>query len=367
MHKILVIEDESIILENIIEILEIGGYDAHGAEDGVRGVERAHELMPDLILCDINMPRMDGYGVLMELRSDPRMSRIPFVFLTAFAGREYQRKGMNLGAEDYLTKPFTPQEMLDTVEAQLNKQSTRVAEYSQELDSLRNSILLALPHELRTPLTGIVTCADILFMDLDESGSIDDARLRQMLSIIRRSGDRLQRVIENYLIYSQLELYANDPERKAQLLMGRHVSNPRTVIGDEVTRIAEQAQRVEDIQLNRLEDATVAMNEGNLKKLVHELVDNALKFSKAGNAVQIEGYPQEGNFVLIVTDEGRGMTADQVQHIGAYRQFERDRYEQQGLGLGLVIIKKLTELHNGALHIEPQDVGTQVTVRLPLA
>ncbi|MBN1965567.1 MAG: response regulator, partial [Anaerolineae bacterium] len=106
MTRVLVIEDEEPIRENIIEILEMEEFEAVGAANGLLGVEAAQENPPDLIICDITMPGLDGYEVLLQLRQDTATASIPFVFLTARADRSFMRHGMELGADDYLTKPF---------------------------------------------------------------------------------------------------------------------------------------------------------------------------------------------------------------------------------------------------------------------
>ena len=112
MFKILVIEDDVDILQNIVDTLAIEGYHARGAEDGTPGLEIAETWLPDLIVCDIMMPVMNGYDVLMAMRNKSDTSKIPFIFLTAKTEWSDMRKGMLLGADDYLTKPFVPEELI---------------------------------------------------------------------------------------------------------------------------------------------------------------------------------------------------------------------------------------------------------------
>jgi len=126
---ILIIEDQAKILENILETLELEGFQTMGASNGMTGVQLARAHQPDLIICDVMMPGMDGYGVLLELQNNPETSTIPFVFLTARADRESQRQGMELGADDYLTKPFTRSELVAAVTTRLNKQDTYGRKY----------------------------------------------------------------------------------------------------------------------------------------------------------------------------------------------------------------------------------------------
>jgi DNA-binding response OmpR family regulator len=121
MARILVIEDEDRLRENIAQILEFGDYEVAMANNGITGVELAREYLPDLIVCDIMMKQLDGFGVLQELRADPATAMIPFIFVTAKADRDSMRQGMELGADDYVTKPFTTTELLNAVNARLRR------------------------------------------------------------------------------------------------------------------------------------------------------------------------------------------------------------------------------------------------------
>ncbi|HEY6864439.1 MAG TPA: response regulator, partial [Burkholderiales bacterium] len=122
--KILVVEDEAGIRNNILLMLKIERFTAVGAENGRVGLELARRHQPDLILCDVNMPEMDGFEVLETLRAEPGFADTPFVFLTALDDRASLRRGMNLGADDYLTKPFTRDELMAAVNARLRKHET---------------------------------------------------------------------------------------------------------------------------------------------------------------------------------------------------------------------------------------------------
>jgi CRP/FNR family transcriptional regulator, polysaccharide utilization system transcription regulator len=121
MKKILIIEDNTDIRENLQEILELADYQTFIAENGKIGVEVAERELPNLILCDVMMPVLDGYGVLKILNKKPQTADIPFIFLTAKAERTDFRYGMNLGADDYITKPFETNELLETIELRLKK------------------------------------------------------------------------------------------------------------------------------------------------------------------------------------------------------------------------------------------------------
>ncbi len=133
---ILIIEDNDEIRENIVEILELAGLEVFEADNGKTGVELAIKQKPKLILCDIMMPELDGYGVLYMLKKNPETEHIPFIFLTARAERPDLRKGMELGADDYLTKPFDDMELLNAVDIRLKRQEAQEKFYSEPLEKL---------------------------------------------------------------------------------------------------------------------------------------------------------------------------------------------------------------------------------------
>lgn len=171
MKKILVIEDEKAVLTNILEILEGGGFDGIGAENGGLGLELAKKHLPDLILCDIMMPGLDGHDVLAQLREEPMTATIPFIFLTAKAEQADLRQGMNLGADDYITKPFRRKELLEAIDTRLAKKAVVMQQYEtqrqradglqskmHELEQLNNTkeeLLKKLIEDLRNPLSKI--------------------------------------------------------------------------------------------------------------------------------------------------------------------------------------------------------------------
>lgn len=153
MKKILIIEDDKIIRGNMTELLELDGYSVETAINGKEGVEKALATIPDLILCDIKMPKIDGYGVLHLLSKDNRTAGIPFIFVTAKNERNDLRKGMEMGADDYLSKPFEDTELYSAVEARLKKSSLQKNKTDQQTDKFRQFIKQADEHINLTILT----------------------------------------------------------------------------------------------------------------------------------------------------------------------------------------------------------------------
>lgn len=140
MKRILLIEDNPDIRENTAEILELDGYEVYTAENGKLGVEMATSLKPDLIICDIMMPVLDGYSVLHLLSKNPDTENIPFIFLTAKADRSDFRKGMEMGADDYITKPFDDVDLLNALESRFKKIEQMQKKYSRNIEGLNNLV-----------------------------------------------------------------------------------------------------------------------------------------------------------------------------------------------------------------------------------
>lgn len=171
MTRILVIEDEAAVRDNIQEILELEGFELFTAEDGLLGIQMAELEQPDLIICDVTMPELDGYKVLEQLRQSSTTAVIPFIFLTARADHLDFRQGMELGADDYLTKPFTPGELRRAVSTRLEKRAAVMEQYRLErergqqlkhqaqenlnLAETQQELLSKIVTELRNPLSNI--------------------------------------------------------------------------------------------------------------------------------------------------------------------------------------------------------------------
>lgn len=361
---ILVVEDAHSLRKDILEMLGFEGYHAVGAENGLVGVQRARDLQPDLIICDIMMPGLDGYGMLKELRHEEATSMIPFIFLTARTDRVDVRQGMELGADDYLTKPFTASELLNTVHTRLEKRAQMDDVINRRLGTLRGNIIMALPHELRTPLSVILGFSDLIMSD---APVMDSTRVVEMARHINTAGLRLYRLVENFLTYAHTEIILTDTEQQATLKNGYMVF-PRSAVENYALLKAKALtpSRDEDLVFHLEDTPGIGIVEDYLKKIIEELIDNACKFSSRGQSIRVQTHVEGDDYVLSVTDHGRGMKPDQIAAIGAYMQFERRIYEQQGLGLGLVISRRLAEFHGGSL-VVTSEVGawTTVTVRLP--
>ncbi len=361
--KVLVIDDEATIRDVIVMTLRKNNFDVYGAGNGMEGLELARKQLPDLIICDVRMELVDGYQVLTAIRNDPLTAWIPFILITAEQSPRSMRQGMQLGADDYLLKPFSPAEIVAAVEARLQKHRILVQQAETKLEELRAQLSTALPHELRTPLNGILGYADILRKQFAE---LEPIEVSQMAERIYKNGKRLLRLIENFLIYAQIEILKMDYQKIEQLRKSR-TTDISKLIDASARQRAYEAGRTADLSL-KLTTACVAISPDYFSKLFEELFDNAIRYSKKGTPLRIVTELKGDRFVLIIRDEGRGLSPEQLLNVGAYMQFERKIYEQQGSGLGLAVAKRLTELHGGSLAVESEyKVGTSVTVMLPLA
>jgi two-component system, sensor histidine kinase and response regulator len=362
MTTILVIEDETLLREEILDTLHFEQYQVLGAPDGRAGLELARQHIPNLIICDIVMPELDGHGVLYELRHEVSTATIPFIFLTAKSDKSDLRAGMELGADDYLTKPFTREELLAAISTQLEKKATVTTLTEQKLDSFRDQILSALPHELRTPLVSILGFSELLMID---AGSMAAADITQIAKSIFNGATRLHHLIENYLLYIEIGFIARDPAWIEKLRNHETVS-PAPVIKQCARAVAQRAGRESDLQLVLGEMGTLQMFNGYLEKIIDELLDNAFKFSKPGMSVRLTTSTDFKGTHIEISDHGRGFTPEQILQVGAYVQFDRKFYEQQGSGMGLIIAQQLVELHGGQLTIQSAlGKGTVIRIELP--
>ncbi|MBD2593131.1 hybrid sensor histidine kinase/response regulator [Nostoc sp. MBR 210] len=361
MNKILVIEDDINVRQNLVDLLYAENFNVITAENGYFGLQLAQTEVPDLVICDVMMPEIDGYEVLKELRQNPRTAIIPFIFLTAKSEKPDFRKGMDLGADDYIVKPFSRTELLAAITCRLEKQTAIYQQTQDKLDKLRTSITLSLPHELRTPLNGILGFSQIL---MEESELLDAASIKEMAEFIHQSSQRLFHLIQKFLLYAELEIIATDPQRVCEI-QKQSTEFPTPGLTNLIDERVKNAGRENDIQID-LSPCIVKISLTKITRIIEELLDNALKFSVSGTPIKITAKTVNHTFSVSFSDRGRGMSREQIAELGAYRQFERKLHEQQGSGLGLIIAKKLAELHGGTLKIDskPQEY-TIVTVTLP--
>jgi signal transduction histidine kinase len=357
LARVLLIDDEPSLRELQALMLAEAGHDVVEAGSGAEGIEAARRERPDLVVCDVNMPGVDGYAVLEALRADPQLSSTPFLFLTGLGDWHQVRAGMTSGADDYLTKPISPKDLIAAVEARLLRRVASQQETEERVQKIRSSLAALLPHELRTPLTAILGCARMLQGFHQE---MPPEQIGEMATAILKAAQRLHRTAENYILHAHLEMQrlAGDAQPGAALLAGR--SGPGSI--REVARgLAAEFGREADLS-QELAELELPIAAAYLEKITTELVDNAFKFSEPGTPVRLSLQKSDAALVFEVQDAGRGMTSDQLREVGAFRQFDRDRFEQQGSGLGLFLARRLVEGSRGRLEVS-SSIGQGTRVR----
>lgn len=360
--KIVVIDDDETTLRTIERILEAYDYVTFGASTGRGGIDLINRTQPDIVLCDVMMPGMSGYEVLLELRNHAATATIPVLLLSARRDPDEIRHGMKLGADDYLTKPFSTEDLLRCIEVRITQREKIVQQSSQQLEQLRRSIAMRLPHEFRTPLSSIIVFGELLAGDYDR---LSREQAMEMISTIVSSGHRLSALVENFIYLARLEIMAGQKAIKEELT-AFILSGAEAIIQE-----AAKHQILSYGNLHRLETnfapAALGISDAYLRKITSELMSNACKFSMPKTTVWLTGERRGDFYVIAIRDEGRGMKPEQIANIGAYMQFDRDRHEQQGQGLGLEITKRIVELHGGSLTISSDlNAGTTVQVFLPV-
>jgi two-component system sensor histidine kinase/response regulator len=361
MVRILVVDDDEAVHKYLVDTLTFAGYETLSAPDGLVGMQLAEAHLPDLIISDINMPNMDGYDLLEALHNHPHAKTIPIILLTAEDTQQAVRQGMTRGADDYIPKPALPSDILASVKTQLQKRAVLAEKHDADLQTLRRNIIYALPHEFRTPLSIILGYAQLLEMDAEAANPDEILELSRGIST---AGERLERLIENYLVYAQLEVIASD-EVELKAARNHVVKDAASIIAVASTNTAKVHYRLDDLQME-LAPASLRISEDDLIKIVSELVDNAFKFSHKGSPVQVRTLQEDHTFTLLIEDQGRGMAVEETKQMGAYMQFGREFFEQQGVGLGFVISERLVKLHQGHLNLESRlQEGTRITIQFP--
>lgn len=362
---ILIVEDDSALRQIISSILELEGYAVLEAENGESALSMLKEGAVHLILSDVNMPGMDGYELFEQVRAHAAWAQIPFIFLTGKDERQEIRHGMAMGADDYLTKPFEPDELLSAVKIRL-KRSAESQAAIRTAHELRDTIIRTLSHELRTPMALIMGYGELLEYNVQD---MSDEEFHQSLGALRRGSKRLMDTVESCLLLSKLKAGAT-----ADLfdVAPREMAEPDEQLIYILDAFKNQAA-AQNVSLDLRPGSagvTLAVNHESFVEIVNRLVDNAIKFSKKeGGRVVLTTRQEEGFWRLDVADEGVGIDSDQLPLLFvSFGQVDREKMEQQGCGLGLSIVQELVKLYGGRVAVESElGQGSCFTVLLPLA
>lgn len=268
---------------------------------------------------------------------------------------------MAMGADDYLAKPFRAGELISSIQAQLSKRENLLKNAEARLEEVQKSLSMSLPHELRTPLTVIFGYSDIL---ISQASVLDRDVITNMARQIHSAAQRRHRVAENIKVLSDVELLASNKESART---ARQIETPN--VGELIQRIAFEKALAADRSLDlttELNEGSVHMSSTYLKKVFDELIDNAFKFSPAGSPVRVTSGIREAEYVVTIEDEGTGMSDGQLKALQPFVQYDREYYEQSGIGIGLTIVRRIVEIHGGSLSIgKTKTPGAIFEVRIP--
>ena len=359
--RILLIEDDENTGLIITDLLSAQGYEVLLAKDGEQGLKRFHETSPQMIISDIMMPRMTGFQLVAKLRECSETLFVPIIFLSALSSPENVRRGMNLGVEDYLSKPISAQDLLECVARNLKKSETLKLAASASYTTLREELATSIPHELLTPLTAVIGFSELLS---SEASRMEKEEIIHMADNIKQGAQRLLTKVKDFLSYTELRAALYDPAfkiRKLELSL-----EAITSVKEAVDAATQTYARQRDVA-TQLHIRTRLPEPDHARTVVWHLLDNALKFSSPGQAVTLSIAEASGQLMIRVHDHGIGMTEEQCESVGVLRQFNRNQSCKGGLGLGLEIVKSIAALYGGRLLLESKPgQGTLTTFIVPL-
>ena len=369
MTRILIIEDEPMLRQEVMDWLTFEGYDGVGAEDGIAGLNAALHTSPDLIVCDITMPKLDGYGVLLELRANPVTAAIPFIFVTARASHDDVRRGMASGADDYITKPFTRMELFEAIQSRLEKKSAQKLDREREIRQLQQALTEAQEerllktqlvsmfwHDFRNSLAGIISSNTLLREYADR---MDEKRRQIHLSRIDASARQLMQMLDDMLLVTQME--AGDFEFRPVLLnaevLFQHVIEEFQAIYGETHHIVFESHYSNH----------AAIDPRLLRPIVTNLISNAIKYSPEGSEIRVTLGLTNNRVTFSIHDQGPIIPEDVQAHLFDVASLCATGNEVSSADLGLTVVKRAATLHGGSVSVESQaGLGTTITVTIPL-
>ena len=376
-YRILLVDDNQ-DMRVYLERLLAEHWEVEAVSDGAEGLKAARERRPDLVLSDVIMPNLDGFGLLREMRNDPTLASVPVVLLSARAGEEARVEGLEAGADDYLIKPFSARELIARVKSNLElvalrrkmedevrQRNTvleeRVKERTVQLEESVKELqtfAYTVSHDLRAPIRGMYRYAEALLSKY--RGKVFDAQAEGFVSAIASSAERMDLLVQDLLQYSRLA----QAEMKLQdVALGPVISD---VLGSMESEIKERKGRISVAP----DLPAVTGDAVMLAQAVTNLVSNAIKFVPSGvePTANIRTETQNGRVRLWVEDNGIGIAPD--LHPKLFQVFERlvKPEEYPGTGIGLAIVRKAVERMGGEVGLESQPgLGSRFWIDLPRA
>ena len=360
MVKLLLIEDEKILRENTCELLEVYGFNCITAKQGKEGLDMAVAEKPDLIICDIMLPYLNGYQIKAKLNELYELAQIPFIFLSAKVERTDLRQGMELGADDYITKPFKIIELVNSIKSRLvqSKNIQSVVE-SKVIESLNDFIHVA-KHECNTPLHGIINLSGLLMGDYPSQPAFLDAAVKA----INTSGKRLYKTLNNLIDLVRIRHYTLSINES---YLGTDI---KSIIERTVTERASYYNYTAKINIHVDCPDSIEMQQEDLEIIVYEVIDNMFKFSTSNNVEIVINKKIEGNKKWMLLKVSNTLSAPMdfsKNDIGPFKQYNKVKNEKQGCGLGLYLIQLIIEKYLGTIDIDTENEQLfQIILTVPL-
>ncbi|HEX6900632.1 MAG TPA: ATP-binding protein [Thermoanaerobaculia bacterium] len=351
--RILLADDNSDMRSYILRLLSQEN-EVTAVADGLTALRIARRDRPDLILTDVMMPGLDGFGLLRELRADPDTRGLPIIMLSARAGEESRVEGMEAGADDYLVKPFSARELLARVGAHL-----QMARMRREADRRKDEFLATLAHELRNPLAPIRNMLEVMKRAAGNGVLMDQAR-----ATMERQVGHMVRLIDDLLDVSRIS--------RGKVELKRERVELASVVYQAVEAARPLAQRARHELNVTLPPEPIYLNADpvRLAQVFGNLLNNACNYSEPGGKVWLTAERRGGDAIVKVKDTGVGIPPDQLEGIfEMFAQVDRSLERSRGgLGIGLTLVKRLVEMHEGTVtaYSEGPGQGSELTVRLPV-
>ena len=344
---VMLVDDDKNLVDGVNDLLNINGYEVWVADDGQQALEMMQERSPDIIISDIAMPVMDGYEFYERVRNNPSWIPIPFLFLSARKQPVDIRRGRELGADEYITKPFDPPDLLLIVNNRWRRTQEIRKATMDKVERIKKQLIYVMGHELNTPLTYIYGYVNLL---RDERSMVGEKDLAEMLAGVGRGADRMKRLIDNLLFLIKLDSGVLQDEIRLGAREFDLADSARCVIED-MARLAKESKVT--LQLEAPEELIFTGVRLYVKDVLCRLIDNAIKFTYPGTGVVTVRIWQEGEQTRIdVIDNGMGVHPDDQKVIfQRFQQINRETMEQPGTGLGLSISRELMTLMGGDIWV----------------
>lgn len=283
MKTIIVIEDDYIIRDNVIQILNDSNFIVTGFDDGNLALKNILNSPPDLIICDIMMPKMSGYEIINVIKKNSQTNTIPFIFITAKAENNEIRKGMELGANDYLIKPFTIKQLLNSVNLKIYEKELQNKTLENKLFEKLDAIKIITNHEYNTPLNGIINLTDLLISNLN---NLAKDEIIEYLNMIKISAERLTK--SKNKLFRIIDLLSNNNNHEPETIT---LSDIQVLIKNIIDKISEYSLNDKKIVFEVPKMKTekfISFSYLHLSEIISEIIGNAVKFATEGSTVKIK-------------------------------------------------------------------------------